>query len=333
MEYGYSNMGYEVNGALGAKLAKPESEVYTFCGDGSFLMGHSELYTALQENLKINVCLFDNLGWGCIENLQNNQGTDTFGTVFRARNPKTGMLDGDEIGVDFAKIAEGYGAKGYTVRTSDELRAALEDAKKQTKSVVFDIHERVLISSINVTSSTGSNEIQSGKTLQLVATINPSNADDQTLTWESSNTSIATVSSSGLVTAKTVSENKTVTIKAISKYDSSVFGSIELTIQPKSSSVLPSNMVGTYSISSSIEDWVAGTLTLNADGSGEIISDFGGGYNFEYVSTSGNDYYFKDTYEHQLIVNFDGTSITSVTYYDEDGIFYYGSPVVFDVIS
>ncbi|MGN0522701.1 MAG: 3D-(3,5/4)-trihydroxycyclohexane-1,2-dione acylhydrolase (decyclizing) [Eubacterium sp.] len=139
MEYGYSNMGYEVNGALGAKLAKPEAEVYTFCGDGSFLMGHSELYTALQEGLKINVCLFDNLGWGCIENLQNNQGTDTFGTVFRARNPETGMLDGDEMTVDFAKIAEGYGAKGYTCRTSAELRAALEDAKKQTKAVVFDI--------------------------------------------------------------------------------------------------------------------------------------------------------------------------------------------------
>ncbi len=139
MEYGYSNMGYEINGALGAKLAEPDKEVYTFCGDGSFLMGHSELYTALQENLKINVCVFDNLGWGCIENLQNNQGTDTFGTVFRARNPETGMLDGEEMTVDFAKIAEGYGAKGYTCRTSDELRAALEDAKKQTKSVVFDI--------------------------------------------------------------------------------------------------------------------------------------------------------------------------------------------------
>lgn len=139
MEYGYSNMGYEVNGALGAKLAKPEAEVYTFCGDGSFLMGHSELYTAVQEGLKINVCLFDNLGWGCIENLQNNQGTNTFGTVFRARNPKTGMLDGAEIAVDFAKIAEGYGAKGYSIHNSAELRAALEDAKKQTAPVLFDI--------------------------------------------------------------------------------------------------------------------------------------------------------------------------------------------------
>lgn len=139
MEYGFSNMGYEVNGALGAKLAKPEAEVYTFCGDGSFLMGHSELYTAVQERVKINVCLFDNLGWGCIENLQNNQGTDTFGTVFRARNPKTGMLDGAEIAVDFAKIAEGYGAKGYSIHNSTELRAALEDAKKRTEPVLFDI--------------------------------------------------------------------------------------------------------------------------------------------------------------------------------------------------
>lgn len=139
MEYGFSNMGYEVNGALGAKLAKPEAEVYTFCGDGSFLMGHSELYTAVQERVKINVCLFDNLGWGCIENLQNNQGTDTFGTVFRARNPKTGMLDGAEIAVDFAKIAEGYGAKGYSIHNSAELRAALEDAKKRTEPVLFDI--------------------------------------------------------------------------------------------------------------------------------------------------------------------------------------------------
>lgn len=139
MEYGYSNMGYEVNGALGAKMANPDSQVYAFCGDGSFLMGHSELYTSLQENLKINICLFDNLGWGCIENLQNNQGTDTFGTVFRARNPKTGMLDGKEIDPDFAKIAEGYGCKAYTCRTSQQLRDALEDAKKQSVSCLFDI--------------------------------------------------------------------------------------------------------------------------------------------------------------------------------------------------
>lgn len=139
MEYGFSNMGYEINGAVGVKLAEPEKEVYTFVGDGSYLMAHSELYTAVQEGIKIYVCLFDNLGWGCIENLQNAQGTDTFGTVFRARDPKTGMLDGAPLSVDFAKNAESYGCKGYTIHTADELRNALADAKKQTVPVLFDI--------------------------------------------------------------------------------------------------------------------------------------------------------------------------------------------------
>ncbi len=75
------------------------------------------------------VCLI--IWAGAVLKILNNQGTDTFGTVFRARNPKTGMLDGDEIAVDFAKIAEGYGAKGYTIRNSEELKAALADAKSK----------------------------------------------------------------------------------------------------------------------------------------------------------------------------------------------------------
>ncbi|MBR4451795.1 MAG: 3D-(3,5/4)-trihydroxycyclohexane-1,2-dione acylhydrolase (decyclizing) [Clostridia bacterium] len=139
MEYGFSCMGYEICGALGVKLAQPDKEVYTMCGDGSFLMLHSELYTAVQENLKINVMLFDNIGWGCIENLQNNQGTDTFGTRFCARNPETDLLDGELLNIDFAKIAEGYGCKGYRVTNVAELKAALEDSLTQTKPCLFDI--------------------------------------------------------------------------------------------------------------------------------------------------------------------------------------------------
>ena len=139
MEYGFSCMGYEICGALGVKLAYPDREVYTMCGDGSFLMLHSELYTAVMEGAKINVMLFDNSGWGCIENLQNNQGTDTFGTRFLARNPETGMLDGAIVPIDFAKIAEGYGCKSYTCTNPEELKAALADAAKQTVSCLFDI--------------------------------------------------------------------------------------------------------------------------------------------------------------------------------------------------
>lgn len=138
VEYGFSCMGYEICGALGAKLAEPDKEVYTMVGDGSFLMLHSELYTALQEDAKINVMLFDNSGWGCIENLQNGQGTDTFGTRFTKRTD-TGFLDGEVIVTDYAKIAEGYGCKAYTVTNEAELAAALEDSKKQSVSCLFDI--------------------------------------------------------------------------------------------------------------------------------------------------------------------------------------------------
>ena len=139
MEYGFSCMGYEICGALGVKLAEPDREVYTMVGDGSFLMLHSELYTAVMEHAKINVMLFDNVGWGCIENLQNNQGTDTFGTRFQARNPLSGMLDGPLVPIDFAKIAEGYGCKAYRVTNVAELREALKDSKKQSVPCLFDI--------------------------------------------------------------------------------------------------------------------------------------------------------------------------------------------------
>lgn len=139
MEYGFSNMGYETNGALGVKLACPDSEVYTFFGDGTYLMAHSELVTCVQEHLRVHFCLFDNSGWGCIENLQNNQGNDTFGTVFRFRNPETGELDGPEIPLDFAANAAAYGLKTYSIHTEEELKAALQDALTQDRPVLYDI--------------------------------------------------------------------------------------------------------------------------------------------------------------------------------------------------
>lgn len=139
MEYGFSNMGYEPNGAYGVKIGFPDREVYSFFGDGTYLMAHSEIVSALQEKLRVHFCLFDNSGWGCIENLQNNQGNDTFGTVFCFRNEKTGLLDGDIMPLDFAKSAEGYGLKAYSIRTEEELKFALEDALKQDRPVLYDI--------------------------------------------------------------------------------------------------------------------------------------------------------------------------------------------------
>ena len=138
MEYGYSCMGYEISGALGVKLAIGDRQVYSMVGDGSFVMLHSELLTAVQERMKINVCLFDNAGFGCINNLQVGQGNDTMVTELRYREGSG--HGGDFLSVDYKKIAEGYGAVGYTVRTMAELEKAVEDAKKITdRPVLFDI--------------------------------------------------------------------------------------------------------------------------------------------------------------------------------------------------
>jgi 3D-(3,5/4)-trihydroxycyclohexane-1,2-dione acylhydrolase (decyclizing) len=138
MEYGYSCMGYEIAGALGSKLAAPDKEVYALVGDGAYLMLHSELITSLQERKKINVLLFDNCGFGCINNLEMSNGIGNLATEFRYRDDK-GELLGDLINIDFAKAASGYGVKTYTARNLDELALALEDAKKQTVSTLIDI--------------------------------------------------------------------------------------------------------------------------------------------------------------------------------------------------
>ncbi|WP_393960175.1 3D-(3,5/4)-trihydroxycyclohexane-1,2-dione acylhydrolase (decyclizing) [Priestia megaterium] len=139
MEYGYSCMGYEVSGALGVKLAEPAKEVYAMVGDGSYQMLHSELITSLQERKKINILLFDNSGFGCINNLQMSNGMGSFGTEFRYRNDETGKLNGNVMKIDFAASAAGYGVKTYRVSSLEELKTAIADAQKQEVSTLIDI--------------------------------------------------------------------------------------------------------------------------------------------------------------------------------------------------
>ena len=139
LEYGFSCMGYEVSGALGVKLADPEHEVYTFVGDGGFLMGHSDLLTSIQEGHKINVLLFNNSGHQCIHNLERSQGMGTFGTEFRFREQSTGGLTGGYVPVNYAKLASAYGVKTWRVTTLTELHAAIEASKQSDVSTLIEI--------------------------------------------------------------------------------------------------------------------------------------------------------------------------------------------------
>lgn len=139
VEYGYSCMGYEVNAALGVKMAQPEREVYVMVGDGAFMMLHSELVTSLQEGKKINVMLFDNMTNGCINNLQMEHGMDSYYTEFRYHTDDSAQQTGNLISVDFAQIAAGYGCQSWRVTTLEQLQHALEAAKKSPTSTLIDI--------------------------------------------------------------------------------------------------------------------------------------------------------------------------------------------------
>ena len=136
-EYGYSCMGYEVAATLGVKFAEPDCEVYCVVGDSSFQMMHSEIMTIMQERKKVNILIFDNCGFGCINNLEMNNGIGSLATEFRYTDGR--KPTGDLIYVDYAKIGEGYGLKTYTCTTAEELEAALLDAKKESIACLFDL--------------------------------------------------------------------------------------------------------------------------------------------------------------------------------------------------
>ena len=138
MEYGASCMGYEIAGALGAKLAEPDREVYALVGDGSFMMLNSEIPTAIQENAKITVVVFDNAAFGCINNLQMGNGIGSLATEMRHRNEQTGKLDGKYCYTDFGKVGEGYGMKAFYAKTPDEFREAVRAARKEPGACIID---------------------------------------------------------------------------------------------------------------------------------------------------------------------------------------------------
>lgn len=132
LEYGYSCMGYEVAAALGAKLAEPQKEAYAFVGDGSFLMMHTELVTALQYDRKINVLLFDNAGYASINNLQMEHGLKSQGT-------ELSDLHNQPMQINYAKLAEAYGADSYQVNNLIDLEQALKKAQAQDNSTLIEI--------------------------------------------------------------------------------------------------------------------------------------------------------------------------------------------------
>jgi len=136
LEYGYSTMGYEIPGALGAKLADPSREVYVFLGDGTYLMMPSEIVTAVQEHIKLIIVLVDNHGFASIGGLSRSLGMGGFGTTYRERSRASGKMDGALLQVDYAASVRSLGAHALKAGSLKELKAALEEAKKMDRLTV-----------------------------------------------------------------------------------------------------------------------------------------------------------------------------------------------------
>ena len=139
LEYGYSCMGYEIAGGLGAKMARPDSEIYVMVGDGSYLMMSQEIVTSIQEKQKMTIILLNNDGYSSIGSLSSSLGSEGFGTYYRYRNEETDQLDGGLLPIDYAANAASMGAHVIKASNAEELNAALKKAKTIDRTTVIYI--------------------------------------------------------------------------------------------------------------------------------------------------------------------------------------------------
>ncbi|MEX2536437.1 MAG: 3D-(3,5/4)-trihydroxycyclohexane-1,2-dione acylhydrolase (decyclizing) [Trueperaceae bacterium] len=136
VEYGFSCMGYEIPAGLGIKLAEPEREVVVFIGDGSYLMMNSEVVTAVAEGVRFTIVLVDNHGYQSIHGLQRASGTPSFINELRSRDPRSGLLNGPYVAIDFVQHAQSMGANAIAAGDEAQLRRALEAARASDRVTV-----------------------------------------------------------------------------------------------------------------------------------------------------------------------------------------------------
>ena len=121
---GFASMGIAVPGAIAAKLLHPDRSVVAVTGDAGFLMNSQEIETAVRINTPIVILIWNDSGYGLIEWKQMAQ----FGRKSHV----------DFTNPDFVKYAESFGARGYRVKSTDELMPILLDALASDQVCVID---------------------------------------------------------------------------------------------------------------------------------------------------------------------------------------------------
>jgi acetolactate synthase I/II/III large subunit len=122
---GLGTMGYGLPAAIGAKMGRPDLEVWTIIGDGGFQMSLSELATCVQEQLDINIAVINNGYLGMVRQWQD---------LFHQKNYSEVKI----LGPDFVKLAEAYGLTGIRVTRDDEIVPAIERARSINGPVLVE---------------------------------------------------------------------------------------------------------------------------------------------------------------------------------------------------
>ncbi len=122
---GLGTMGFALPAAIGAKFARPESEVWVIAGDGGFQMTMAELATIVQEKLNVKIAIINNGFLGMVRQWQE--------FFYEGRYASTPLLS-----PDFSKLADAYGIPGLTVTQRGQVNPALENARYHEGPVLID---------------------------------------------------------------------------------------------------------------------------------------------------------------------------------------------------
>jgi acetolactate synthase-1/2/3 large subunit len=136
--WGYSSMGFGVCSVLGAQLAAPERTCVAVVGDGGFMMAPYVVATAVEYQLPCIWIVWNNFAWGAIRDLQYGlfDGRE-LGTAFYKGAQGPG---GQRYNPDFAAWAHACGADGVTITRSEDLAPAVEQAVRNRRPCVIDVH-------------------------------------------------------------------------------------------------------------------------------------------------------------------------------------------------
>jgi len=149
VEYAFSCMGYEIAGGLGVRRGAPDRDAIVMVGDGSYLMLHTELVTAVAEGIKIIVVLIQNHGYASIGHLSETVGSERFGTKYRYLDETESFENGEPLPVDLAANARSYGVDVIEVQPGpdsiEDLKAALRQAKANDHTTLVHVNSDPLV--------------------------------------------------------------------------------------------------------------------------------------------------------------------------------------------